>query len=184
VTRRRDAVAGDDQRTLTPQRPCRPALRGSPHEFLYFPSCIIVLLCICKKSRCMSYMSCCIAEQLMCRADVPNSTLALNIMMMMMMMTVYFPLFHANTRGGNRLTRDTICTTYTRRCSVSVLWSSPARHLLNYPCLRCLHCLRCLLLLVGPLCTITPEVINTNHLTTRFVMIYANILSVHDISVL
>jgi len=27
--------------------------------------------------------------------------------------TVYFPLFHANTRGGNRLTRDTICPTYT-----------------------------------------------------------------------
>jgi len=27
--------------------------------------------------------------------------------------TLYFPLFHANTRGGNRLTRDTICATYT-----------------------------------------------------------------------
>jgi len=27
--------------------------------------------------------------------------------------TVYFPLFHTNTRGGNRLTRDMICATYT-----------------------------------------------------------------------
>ena len=83
-------------------------------------------------------MSCRVAEQLMCRADVLNSTLALN--MMMMMMTVYFPLFHANTRGGNRLTRDTICATYTV-AAVSAFFDRP---LLNYPRLRCL------LLLVGP----------------------------------
>ena len=98
-------------------------------------------------------MSCRVAEQLMCRADVLNSTLALN----MMMMTVYFPLFHANTRGGNRLTRDMICATYTvaavsaffdrRRRRRDAVAFAPSRPLLNYPRLRCL---RCLLLLVGP----------------------------------
>jgi len=69
--------------------------------------------------------------------------------------TVYFPLFHANTRGGNRLTHDTICATYTvaavsaffdRRWQRRDAVASPA----HYPRLCCLRCLHCVLLLVGP----------------------------------
>jgi len=126
----RDAVAGDNQRTLTLQRPCRPALRGSPHEFLYFPSRIILchtmLVTQNKTNSCHQFRrhmerispgstdSCRIVEQLMSRADVPNSL----------------------------------------QCQRSLIiagdGATPSRHLLNYPRLRCLLCLRCLLLLVGP----------------------------------
>jgi len=60
VTRQRDAVAGDDQRTLTLQRPCRPALRGSLHEFLYFPSCIIVCYCASVKKSLYEFMLSCL----------------------------------------------------------------------------------------------------------------------------
>ena len=118
------AVAGDNQRTLTLQRPCRPALSRSPHEFLYFPSCIILchtmLATHNETNSCHQFQrhmerispgstdSCRVAEQLMCRADVPNSL----------------------------------------QCQRSLIiagdGATPSRHLLNYPRLRCL------LLLVGP----------------------------------
>jgi len=60
---------------------------------------------------------------------------------------VYFPLFHANTREGNRLTRDTICATYTV-AAVSAFFDRRVTCLI-IPRLRYL---RCLLLLVGPSC--------------------------------
>jgi len=83
--------------------------------------------------------------------------------------TVYFPLFHANTRGGSRL-RDTICATYTV-AAVSAFFDCrrrQSRHLLNYPRLRFLRCLRCLLLLVGPWFSCKCTVAATDYWVKRY----------------
>jgi len=168
VSRRcRDSVAGDNQRHCSD---C-VGLRYADPRISSFTSHSRIILChtmlatqnetnSCHQfRRHMEHISpgstdsCRVAEQLTCRADVPNSTLALTWREdRFCAFIATLSIFHFSTPTHEeeidlRATQS-VRRTRSLQCQRSLIvagdGATPSRHLLNYPRLRCL------LLLVGP----------------------------------